>query len=125
MAISHQLTWSYTAPGLSSNATVTASSESEQNLDVVIAALASDFLVAFTLDYSQCKGFFLLADAAMTIETNDGGSPAQTFTLAAGVPTAWIDGAGTCPVTTDITALYITSTAGGNLTIRSLSDATV
>lgn len=94
-------------------------------MDVVVPALSTDYLVAYELDYSQCKGVFILADAAMTIETNSGSAPAQTISLTSGVPVAWMYGAGTCPITADITALYVTSTAGGNLTIRTLVDATV
>ena len=94
-------------------------------MDIVVPALASDYLVAYELDYSQCKGIFILADTTMTIETNSGGSPAQTIALTAGVPVAWMYGSGVCPITADITALYVTSTAGGNLTIRTLVDATV
>lgn len=121
----HTLSWSYTTPGGQVATQLAVTAEAEHNLDVTIAALASDALVAYALDYSQCKGFFMVADAAMTVETNSSSAADQTFTLAANVPVAWANGAGTCPVTTDITALYVTSTAGGTLKIRTLIDPTV
>lgn len=123
--ITHRLRWEYATPGLSNVTELTASDEGENNRDVVVPANSTDLLVAYTLDYSQCKGFFLLADANMTIETNSSSAPAQTITLTANVPVAWMTGAGVCPITADVTALYVTSVAGGNLTIRSLIDATV
>ena len=125
MTITHSLSWSYSAAGIAKAAALSASSEGETNLEVVIPALSTDYGVAYVLDFSQCKGFFLLADAAMTVETNSGGAPGQTFSLTAGVPVAWIYGSGTCPVTVDVTALFVTSTAGGNLTLLRLVDATV
>lgn len=125
MAITHTLNWTYTAGGASQSASLSASSEAEVNLDVVIPESSTDKLVAYVLDYSQCKGLYIEADAAMTIETNSGSAPGQTIELVAGVPTVWIYGGGTCPITVDVTALYVTSVAGGNLTIRTLVDATV
>lgn len=126
MAITHTLAWNYTASNAATSANLSASSESEQNLDIVVPALSTDYQVAFVLDYSQCKGFFIMADATMTVETNaTDAAGGQTISLTSGVPVAWIYGSGTCPITADITKIYVTSTAGGNLTIRSLVDATV
>lgn len=125
MALTHSLTWNYNASGLNTGASLTATSEQEINMDVVIPALSTDYLIAYALDYSQCKGLFIIGSAAMTIETNSSSAPAQTISLAAGVPVAWMYGSGTCPITADVTSLYITSTAGGTLTIRTLVDATV
>lgn len=125
MAIIHSLSWSYTASGNVTSASLSTSSESEQNLDLIIPASSTDYAVEYAVDVSQCKAVFLVADADMTLETNSGGSPTQTISLTAGVPVAWITGAGTNPLTSDITSLYVTSTAGGNLKIRTLIDATV
>lgn len=125
MAFTHTLAWSYATSGDAVNSQLAATAESETRMDVAVPASSTDLLVAYTLDFSQCKGFFLLADAAMTVETNSSSAPDQTFTLAANVPVAWVDGDGTCPVTDDITAIYVTSAAGGTLKIRSLVDPTV
>lgn len=125
MAITHTLNWTYSAAGLTTTASATVESEAEYNLDVALTN-PSDALVAFELDYSQCKAFFLLSDVDCTVETNAANhAGGQQFDLKAGVPVAWMYGMGTCPVTADITALYVTGTGDVNLTIRSLSDATV
>lgn len=127
MSFTHSLQWAYSTAGSRNAATVEATSEEELNLDVVIPALADAKTVAYQLDVTQCRGVFILADAAMTVYTNaDGGAGGQTLALTAGVPIAWITGGpGTCPLTVDITGLFVDCTAGGNLTIRTLIDATV
>lgn len=100
----------------------------EKNLSESIPDSSTDLLVAFTLDYSQCKTFVMWADQDITVETNNGSTPDDTFSLTAGIPVAWSAGqAATCPITTDITALYVTNSSGSaaNLNIRCLADPTV
>ncbi len=121
----HTLNWQYTASGNTESQNLTVQADGEDNRDITVAALAADYLVAYVLDYSQCKGVFILADADMTLETNSSSAPDQTISLTANVPVAWVYGAGTCPITADITSLYVTSTAGGTLKIRTLVDSTV
>jgi|GEM_PF-3368687 len=123
-AITHTLQWSYSTPGRTSSQSLSASNEGEDNRDIVVAANATNYQVAYALTVAKCQGFFMVADAAMTVKTNSTSAPDQTFTLAAGVPVAWMTGAGACPVTVNVTTLYITSVPGGNLTILTLIDAT-
>jgi hypothetical protein len=58
----------------------------------------------------------------MTVYTNAAstGSPSQTISLLAGVPYFWMYGNGSETITTAITKLFVTSTAGGTLTVRAL-----
>lgn len=118
--------------GVSFSSAIASTGGLEINVDEAIPALSSDLAVAFTADVSQLKSLYIVGSAAMTIETNDGGSPINTITLAANVPFVWTsqdsldlrDTAETA-ITTDITALYLTSTGGGSLKIRALIDPTV
>ena len=104
------------------------SSGAESNIDEEFTTGTTDGLTAFTLDYSQCKVFYMLASGgALTVKTNSSGAPDQTIALASGVPYVWVATSGiTCPITTDITALYITNASGATVTrkIRSLTDPT-
>jgi uncharacterized protein (UPF0276 family) len=93
-------------------------------MDVAFTA-PTDQEVAFVLDVSQCKGFYMQSDVALTVETNSSSAPAQTFSLSAGVPLDWIFGDGNCPVTIDVTKLFITSVSNGTLKLRALVDPTV
>lgn len=131
MAITHTLTraWGLGSSRIEKIAAVPAGAE--YNIDETIGAAASDAAVACALDVSQIKSLFIVADAAMTLETNDGGAPVNTITLQANIPFLWIvgdaplrDTAGGA-ITTDITGLFVTSAAGGLLQIRALVDPTV
>jgi hypothetical protein len=104
----------------------TISAELEVAIDVAIP-LATDTLVAFTLDYSQCKCLMMLASQDMTVETNaNNAAGGQTISLKANVPLFWQENSGiTCPITTDITALYVTAATAGTLKIRALVDPVV
>ena len=120
------------AGGLSLNYRVEAEAGQELNIDESIP-VGNNQLLAFVCDVSQLKSFFLVADGALTVETNSGGSPANTITLAANEPFSWVDGdptlrdTGGTAITTDITALYITNATSGpvKLKIFALVDPTV
>ncbi len=95
---------------------------------------SSDLEVAFALDVSQAKCFMLLADQDMTVETNDGTAPGNTFTLEANQPYIWPAAAGESwadteddAVDTDITALFVTNASGsdGTLYVDVIYDPTV
>lgn len=89
----------------------------------------ADQLVAYTLDISQCKTFAIWCEGGnMTVETNNGTTPDDTFSLTDGVPVIWstgLPGSPTIPLTADITALYVTNTGTATLQIRALADPTV
>lgn len=85
----------------------------------------TDMEVAFELDVSQAKSFMLLSDQDVTVETNDGTTPANTFNLAAGVPFIWPATEGQSfmdteagAVSTDITALFVTNASGETANFR-------
>lgn len=133
MAITHLMIHTWQGQNGNSIAkTITSSAGSETSIDEVIPASSTDLLLAFGADVSQIKSIYICAAAAMTLETNSSSAPANVITLAAGIPYQWTnqdgvalrDTAGTT-ITTDITALYVTSADGGLLQIRMLIDPTV
>jgi hypothetical protein len=126
MSISHIVTLKYQNGTDILDHAVTSTSGTEKNVSEAIGASQTDYLVAWTCDYSQLQSLYIYSAVAMTIETNNGSAPGQTITLAAGKPYVWYYGSGiTCPITVDVTALYITNTTAGTLEIRSLEDPTV
>ena len=87
---------------------------------------STDLLVAATIDISQLKAVFIMVDQDMILETNDGSTPDDTFTLKANVPLIWsVDDPLPNPFSEDITALYLTNTTAGTFTARFLEDPTV
>jgi hypothetical protein len=112
-------------PPTSNEVSVTAA-DSGTNLDVTIPPTSTDFNVNVAMDVSELKYVYIVADAAMTIETNSGSSPAHTLNLVANEPYAWTHKANLVNlfVTTDVTSFKVTSTAGGTLKIRFGVDST-
>jgi hypothetical protein len=132
MSLTHSLIFTWQGQNGNSIAkTVTSTSGAEQSIDETIPALASDLEVALVLDVSQVKSIYIVASAAMTLETNSGSAADNTVTLVANIPFVWHYQDGTTlrdtagvAITTDITALFVTSTAGGTLQVRVLVDPT-
>lgn len=90
--------------------------------------VGTDALVALTVDVSQVRACYIHSDKALTLETNNSGSPADTLTLVANIPYVWYTNKYDAFVFgTDITALYVTNAAGATarLRIELLIDPTV
>jgi len=116
------LTWSRGNETVTKRVTLT--SDSETNMDITVP-IATDTLANIAIDVSVLKVLFLLCDVAVTIQTNDGTSPADTITLAAGIPLVWFTGCGfDNPLGTDVTKFYLTAAVAGTLQVRVLQDAT-
>lgn len=114
----------YTNGDLTASQSKTAGTEI--NIDETFG-VSTDALMAMTIDVSQMISMYLIASAAMTIETNDGSSPGTTISLAAGVPLVWQkDTYHANPFgSTDVTAFYITNAASSRLQGKILIDPTV
>lgn len=132
MSITHKLSRSWSRSGadpLTYEKEVTADSES--NYSGSLADGTSDEAVNLAIDVSELKCLFIASDQDITIETNQpgGGSGAADDTLAvkANQAVAWSENdVHSCPLTADVTILYITNASGStaNVEIRVLQDAT-
>lgn len=112
---------------------VEVSAEQDVCMDVEVP-VGNNQLFALALDVSQLKSLYIEAvGGALTLKTNSSGSPANTITLADGVPFSWIQNNGAladtsgAAITTDITALYVTNgtAAAVSLKFATLLDPTV
>ncbi|MBN9522493.1 hypothetical protein J0H58_28890 [bacterium] len=125
MPFTDTLRYSVQFGGLQVEATYDAAGGLRPDVSEVIPPSSTDLAVAWVCDVSALSAVVLLASAAMTVETNNASSPGNTIPLAAGQPVFWFTGCGwACPLTADVTGLYVTSTAGGTLSIRALVDPT-
>lgn len=112
---------SWVSPTGQISSTIAATGSQTQDADVPIPASSTNYEIDIDIPSTpELKAFLFQADAAMTIKTNSTGSPDNTITLAANVPYFWITGNGTNPLNAAITKLYVTTTPGGTLKIRSL-----
>jgi hypothetical protein len=100
------------------------SADGEINLDVVIAAAASNFSIVCPISSSLVKSLLIYSDATMTVVTKaTGGTTVNTFAMVANKPLLWQFGfPTTCPITGDCATLSVTSTSGGNLRVSVLED---
>jgi len=97
--------------GITSSATGTSGTQ----IDISVPASTTDQVFAIAIDISELESIFLYTDGALTIETNSGGSPNDTFVFTANKPLVWVSGMPTIdtvsgnPFDVDVTALYLTN----------------
>ncbi len=128
MSVTHRIQLRFQKGNDVIDKTVVSASGSENNLDELIPIAASDLLVAWACDYSQLKSLYMVSDKDLTVETNNGSTPDDTFVLKANEPMVWTENCGLAnPFTVDVTALYVTNESGVDaiLRIRKLEDPTV
>ena len=106
---------------------VTKTSGEELNISESITDSSNDLELTGTLDVSAMVALLMYSDQDVTIETNDGTTPADTITLTAGQPLIWHSSSGfTNPLGTDVTSFFVTNASGSaaNLVIKGLQDPT-
>lgn len=87
---------------------ISATGGQEINLDEAIPENAATE-VALALVAAKVKSLFITADKACVLETNDSATPADSFEMEAGGVIDWCDSDGTaCPITVDVTSLFVT-----------------
>lgn len=96
----------------------TQQAEAEHEISINIPADTAEMLVAFELDITQLRGFFMHADGPLKVETNEVLAPKHTFELIEGEPIHYLAGGlGTAANephpfaedVADVTALYVTN----------------
>ena len=91
--------------------------QGHNKINETVADGETDWQVAFSIDVSSLKIFYMVSDQAITVETNDGSSPQETFSLAANVPVVWQEGE-TAIFSGDVTDLFITNSSGSAATLK-------
>jgi hypothetical protein len=103
---------------IASAAAISVTAGAVARLDAEAFSVANDQQMAIAFPYANIKAYTLLSSAACTVETNSSSSPADTITLAAGVPKTFITGGQTTNLfTANVTTLYVTAAAAGTLTV--------
>jgi hypothetical protein len=127
MAFTHTHARTFSRSGETISASATATAASEICVDEAINNGVTDGQITLNLDQSELAGVFIISDQVVTIETNSGSAADDTFTLAANEAISWVDGdTAACPITADVTALFITNASGStaNVKMRFLQDPT-
>ncbi len=117
----HNVVQSYQTAGGSLTGNLAVTGDMEQNADVVLTAGASNTLLTFAFTRANVKSIALYCTGDCTIKVNSTGSPQETITLTAGQPTiAANNTAAEALFSGDVTAFYLSSTAGGTFSVRVL-----
>ena len=88
-------------------------------LDEDVPNASTDLLLAMNFDVSKVESIFLLSDRNLTIETNNGSTPANTINLLANVPFVWQRNTYMAnPFTANVTAFFLTNNSGGTARLR-------
>ena len=89
----------------------------ELTIDQTYGASLTDQLLTIAFNYADVQSVILVSDKGLTIETNSGSSPSNTFVLKAATPLVWSKSAAyfANPFTANVTAFYITTTAAARL----------
>ena len=99
-----------TASGVVSLSSIDESGSQRDNSPVTVPASTSNYHAPRSVDVSQLISFLIYSSQNVTVKTNSSSSPAQTFTLVAGIGLTWNNANGQSnPLTTDITDLYVTN----------------
>jgi hypothetical protein len=122
MAITYTITKGLrTNNGSFSSVSTSYTCEGEHVIDVSIPASSTNLLIAFTLDVSTAIAGGIYASKAVTIKTNNSGTPVDTITLEDAEAIVWgndePDGVA-CPFTQDVTALYVTNAGSAASTLK-------
>jgi hypothetical protein len=134
MALTHRVTTSVRSnAGTVSAVTGTFTGTAETNVEETLG-VGTDTAVAFAADVSAIKSIALLwepttGSSTCLVETNSGSAADDSITLVADKPLIWntdiLATLGTAnPLTVDVTGLFVTTTAAGDLSIYCLVDAT-
>jgi len=89
-----------------------------------IPATTTDQYIDLAFPTTGAQSFWMWSDTNLTVKTNSSGTPIQTISLVANIPLYWGTGLGlTNPITTAVTALYVTNgtAAAAKFELRALS----
>jgi hypothetical protein len=119
MTVSATLTNSWSQGGTIRTGTITRSAGLLNRYAEVIPGDSTHLEVACVIDVSELKGLYIKCARALTIKTNNSGSPDNTITLAADEPVVWASGNNIdCPLTADVTKIFVTLAAGSDATLE-------
>ena len=121
MASSGTITIAYSGGGISQSNTITKSSTARvQWEEIVVTATTDGQILCPTIDESTVVLLYINSTQNVTIETNSGAAPDDTFTLIANEPYVWWTAAPFVnKLTTDIgvNGVYVTNASGASATI--------
>lgn len=129
MAFTHAVTtqWEQSNNSLSYRTEITA--DTEKNVSLSVPDSTTDDQVSLAIDVSALKSIVIASDQDITVETNSGSVPDDSFTILANNPLVWNNDSplpNPFASAVDVTDLYITNASGADaaVEVRTLVDGT-
>jgi hypothetical protein len=126
-AQTNRLTFTWANGSNSLSYTITVTDEGTFELDVDLTSLQADKEVSAAFTLAALQSIYIYSDQDVTLETNSGSAPGDTFTIKGGKPFVWYKDSGVPnPFTVAVTKFFLTNLYAGAATvkIRGLKDAT-
>ncbi len=126
MAFTHVQTFSWSNGGTPQTKSVSLTGDGEDNRSFTAGPNATT-QVNLAFVKTALKSLYILSDVALTLKTNDSGSPQDTIAIAANSPFTWYTGSGEAnPFADNVTTTYwVNGTAGAaTVFVGLLVDAT-
>lgn len=125
MAFTHTVTKTVVAPEGATSQSNSYTASNATAVDESVSANQTNYQINVAIDVSEIESLYIVADQACTLKTNSTSAPDNTISLLAGVPLEWQSNSYySCPLTADVTKVYITNTTALSFTLRVLQDST-
>ncbi len=127
MAAVHDVTIASRYNGENVTGTVSIVADGMTSLDVTVPGSTTDQAASVSILTAKVKSLYMLSSVDLTVQTNNGTTPDNTFTLKAGVPYFWDGQSGyfSNPLSANITTLYLTNagTTAASFKLRAAQNA--
>ena len=88
------------------------------NAKLTVPDASTDLEFKVFVAFATLVSFNLTSNVAVTVETNSGTVPDETFNLNGTDPETWMTGEGAKPIAQDVTSLFITNSSGSEATVK-------
>ena len=117
----HKRTTTVVSDRLEISEVTTVTPDTEVKVELVVPSSASDSPYSLFVESTNLKSFVMVATENLTVDTNDGTTPDETFYLTANEPYVWLYGDGTAPIGGDVDTIYLTNSSGSDATFQLLA----
>lgn len=120
MAFTCNLGISHSGVGDAISKTIAYSNDAVDLVNIAVPAPSTNLAVALSIDVSELKYLYIVADQVLTLKTNSTGTPANTIVLVAGLPLIWVHNYyySNPLAAADVTILYVTNASGTAATLQ-------
>lgn len=120
VSVSHTITQGYkSGAGSATSVSHVITGDTESNTEKTVAGSTTNKLITIAIDVSAILSLMIYSTKAVTIKTNSTSDPDDTLAVPAGGQIIWKSTDLTaCPLTVDVTALYVTNAGSTDADVK-------